>query len=302
MKFFVIIITFFLTIVGISAQNFAPIGAEWYYGEGYAFSGNIDYIKFTSEKDTLFAGKICRKITKRHKLGCNDRTYTEFVFTKNDTVFFYDPFFNEFQILYVFNAKVSDSWVIKIKNEQQDTDTIFIIVNSISTMNVNGVDLKALNVTYNKPHENMPETYSSTIVERIGDVHYMFNWFPWFSHVCDDNYTNGLRCYQDQDIGLYSTGIADSCTYMYDWTSIKNRNSNTKFQVFPNPTSDYIDISTLSEIEITAELLDLFGNTILTKKFYFNTRINLPKLSKGLYIVVIKNDEKVLYFKRILNH
>ena len=103
---------------------------------------------------------------------------------------------------------MNDSWVIEIKDEEQDLDTIKISVDSISIININGIDLKVLYVTYFKLNENMHEVYSSRIIEKIGDIQYMFNWFPWSSIACDVNYTNGLRCYEDQNIGFYSNTLA----------------------------------------------------------------------------------------------
>ena len=207
-------------IIRSDQQEFAPIGAEWYYNERFAFSGDIDFIKFTSEKDTVIHGKTCKKITKRHKIDCYDRPDTEFLYSGNDTVYFFDPAFNEFQNLYVFNSAPNDSRIIKIKDETQEIDTITIRVDSVSTKQINGQNLKALHVTYDKNDEIYPETYSSTIIEKIGDVKYMFNWYPWSQIVCNANWTDGLRCYQDSEIGLYSTGIVDSCDYIYIWTAV----------------------------------------------------------------------------------
>jgi hypothetical protein len=42
------------------AQDFAPIGAEWYYTERHAFSGDITFLKISSIKDTIVNQKNCR--------------------------------------------------------------------------------------------------------------------------------------------------------------------------------------------------------------------------------------------------
>ena len=302
MKKFYIISILFLVTLKLFAQNFAPVGAEWYFNEKFAFSGNIDYIKFTSEKDTLINGEICKKIIKRHKLKCNDRPDIEFLFSRNDTVFFLDTIFNEFQILYVLSAQVSDSWIIKVKDEEQDVDTILITVDSILTEKINGFDLKALHVTYNKSDENTPETYTSTIIEKIGDIHYMFNWYPWSMIACDENMTDGLRCYQDSEIGLYSTGIVDSCDYYYEETSIKKNDLQNNFTLFPNPTTGQIQIIFDSEKILTVELSDLMGRLIQSRCFFSNTQLDLTKFQKGLYIVTIKLNDKILGTKKIIKY
>ena len=47
--------------IQLFAQEFAPIGAEWHYDEQFAFSGDIDYMKFTSVKTLLLMGKFVKK-------------------------------------------------------------------------------------------------------------------------------------------------------------------------------------------------------------------------------------------------
>jgi len=157
MKSLYFFLLLFFTAYLSNGQGFAPVGAEWHYDEHFVFSGDVDYIKITSEKDTMIAGELCRKITKRHKIICNDRPYTEYLFSRNDTVFFLDTAFNQFQILYIFSANAGDSWSIKVRNEElQQTDSVFVVVDSVSTKQINGINLRALHVTYNHPFPEFP--------------------------------------------------------------------------------------------------------------------------------------------------
>lgn len=287
-------------IIMSDQQEFAPIGAEWYYNERFAFSGDIDFIKFTSEKDTIINGKTCKKITKRHKIYCFGRPDTEFIYTSNDTVYFFDSSFNDFQNLYVFNSKPNDSWKIRIEDETQEIDTVTIKVDSISTRQINGQDLRTLHVTYKKDDENNPETYSSIIIEKIGDINYMFNWYPWSLRVCDANWTDGLRCYQDSEIGLYSTGIVDSCNYIYTWTGVNTEKQKEKILVFPNPIIDHLLINTFISNNLTAELHSLDGKILASKVFNGNTRFDLIGIDKGMYILTIRNKNKIIDYRKII--
>ena len=87
-KFLLLKVLFFFALSG-SAQDWAPIGAAWYYSEGFSFWNEYDedYIKFESVKDTLVEGKNCRKITKLHKIVCNDRPSIEYMYSENGKVF-----------------------------------------------------------------------------------------------------------------------------------------------------------------------------------------------------------------------
>lgn len=198
------------------------MGTSWYYTEKFTFGNedNEDYIKFESVKDTMYAGKNCRKIIKRHEVICNDRPWIEYMYEENGKVYFYDPNFYGFQVLYDFNTNQNDTWTIFIEDYGDDIDTLLVVVDSTKIVAINGVDLKKLYVTYNFIHESfMNETeqdtmiYQSVIIERIGDLTYMFNYVPEWSAVCDANYSDGLRCYEDSIVGLFETGLADSCDY-----------------------------------------------------------------------------------------
>ncbi len=215
-----------------------------------------------------------------------------------------DSAFEEFQILYAFGAIPNDSWIIKTIDEEQELDTLRIVVDSVSMKQINGQELKALHVTYNKLDEYSSMAYTSTILEKIGDIHYMFNWTHYSSNVaCDGNYTSGLRCYQDPEFGLYSTGIVDSCDYIYEWVGIHQGDLQNQVRIFPNPAQNFVELSVDRFSEYRAELYDLNGRLLLsTKTFKSNTRIDLSKIGNGLYIIVIlENDSKVGYLKMIKN-
>lgn len=284
-----------------SKNAFAPVGAEWYYDEQFAFEGDIDYIKFTVEKDTMIFGQQCKKITKRHKLYCNERPDTEYVYASNDTVYFLDTIFNEFQVLYVFDADPGESWMIKVKDEEQEVDTVTITVNSVSTREINGQNLRALEVTYFKNDEHMPMTYSSTIIEKIGDIHYMFNWYPWSMIACDGNYTRGLRCYQDLDIGLYSTGIRDSCDFTNTWIGIDESEASQLIGVFPNPARDFVSIDVEGYSEYVARLFDINGRLLESTSTDNSTcRLDLSQIVSGFYFVRVSNNNQVIGYRKLI--
>lgn len=293
-----------LILVGISLQNFAqdfaPVGAEWHWDERFAFSGNIDFIKFQSEKDTLINDKICKKIIKRHKIFCNDRPDVEYLFTRNDTVFFLDTIFNSFQILYDFNAQTNDSWIILIKDETNDIDSLTITVDSTGYQEINDSVLEVLYVTYYKNDEEWPQTYSSKIIEGIGDVQYMFNWLPFAGIVCDANYSNGLRCYQDSVFGFYSTGIADSCDYTFIWTGTEQSNNKNLISIYPNPAAEKIRIEIPQKVNLEFRITDFLGKVHLQNDFSESISIDLSDLSKGIYLISVYENRKLIGTKKIM--
>lgn len=278
----------------INCQNWAPRGATWYYSEKFAFSGDINYMKFQSIADTIINDKRCSIIYKDRQLLCNARSDKEYMYSENDTVYYYDSVFNEFQILYDFSAELGDSWFIKVKEDGFNTDTVIVTVDSIGSTTINDHNLKSLFVTYVIRSGDYSIDYQSTIVERVGDIIYMFNFSSISAGVCDMNWTDGLRCYEDSIIGHYETGIADSCTYTYVWTGLETPGTNDgRIILFPNPTNDIIQIRypVNNYDRLTFRVFDLSGKSILFGDTQNSRSFSLKNCSPGLYQVLFFDPE-----------
>ncbi|MGA3014080.1 MAG: T9SS type A sorting domain-containing protein [Bacteroidales bacterium] len=275
------------------AQNWAPVGATWYYTEYFAFSPDINYIKIESFKDTIIQGKTCKELIKRHNLVCADRPDTEFMYSENNKVYFLDTIFNSFQTLYDFGANAGDQWMIKIKNYSNPAvpDTLFVHIDSTTFKTINGIQLKMQYVTYHFHNAVDPGfAYSSVILERIGDTLYMFNFWPSSDFACDGNLSGGLRCYSDSVVGNYETGIADSCNYVY--TGI-NEKSSASVNVYPNPVSDFIFIKSPGRSSFSFRLLNVLGIECLAGRTG-NSEIDIKSLMNGIYFLELSDQSNTL--------
>lgn len=301
------IITFglvLLSFVKLTAQDFAPIGAEWHYNERHAFSGDLTFFKVSSIKDTVVDMKNCRLIQKQGNPMCSGRPDIEYMYQKDSILYFYDTTFNKFQILYDLTKKVNESWVIEVIDVMYDNnlDTIKITVDSIATKVINEKPLKELFVTYNVLTEEHPYSYKSRIIEKIGDVNYLFNYYPYSSIACDGNYADGLRCYEDSELGFYSTMIVDSCDYIYIWSNIQGKISNINIKIFPNPTSGQIKISAETKSEYLVELTDVIGRKLKSDNFTLNTQIDITAFPKGSYILLVKERNETITERIIIKN
>ena len=275
---FIIILGFFG--IAVSAQNWAPVGAKWHYDERFAFSGHIDFIRYTSEKDTIFHGQNCRKISKRHDVYCYERPEYELMFDRNDSVFFYDPQLDIFQLLYRFNAVQNDHWSLKIYESSDRNDTLNIHVDSTGTLLANGQSLKLLYVTYSVQYENTFDEYKSQIVEKFGDLSFMFNFWPFQNVVCDMNLSNGIRCYEDPVFGYYHFQGTDSCEYTI--TGI-DPNSKSPISLYPNPAGEIVYILGLTG-SVNYQISDL-GGRILESGICTDSKIGIADLCEGVYVL-----------------
>lgn len=284
------------------AQEFAPIGAQWYYSEHYAFSGDIDFLKIESIKDTLIKGKTCMKLVKNTFLMCTDRTESEYVFMEDSIAYFYDTDFDDFQVLFDLKARKDSSWIIKSMDYDENVNTMIVSVDSVDFLEVNSVKLKRLHVTYTGINEGTTYTqYYSKILETIGDIDYLFNIYPIWAGACDANYSGGLRCYSDFNLGHYETGIADSCDYTYDYLWINlNKSKSFNVNIYPTLTTGQIKIRTTNDSPFIIRISNLSGQIVLDNYYFGDSVIDISQLQRGYYIVQIFDKTKIIGVRKII--
>ena len=95
-----------------NASPWFPQGAEWYYGlfnEGV--EGKTGCVHMTIEKDTLFAGKMCKQLKLSSCVG-DFATLYEYVYPCGDSLFYYNYDAKDFFLLLNLSAKAGDTiWV-----------------------------------------------------------------------------------------------------------------------------------------------------------------------------------------------
>lgn len=294
----------FVVSLQIMAQDFAPIGAKWYYTESFAFSGDISFLKIESVKDTVVQGKDCKVLLKTHFLGCSDRpTINEIVYSEDSVVYFWDNGFDKFQTLYNFKTKKGDFWTILMKSTTEQVDTIKVFVDSIASTEIKNKSYKTLYVSYHANYLDYSQAYPSIIVYQIGDLNYLFNFFPIWAMSCDFNFSNGLRCYEDAEIGYYSRGIADSCTYTHKWTSVESiKDNQLKVDFGSNPTHGEIKISCRDNTNYIIFLLDNLGRIIKTGSFRKETNLDISTYPNGMYFILIQDDKGMTNRTKIIKN
>jgi len=287
----------------LGQNDFAPIGAKWYYDElaGMGWSPYVvDYILYTSEKDTIINGQECRKIIKRHDIDCFFRPKNEFVYSRHDSVFFYDEKIDTFQLLYNFNAEAGDNWSFLYSDiGEPGIDTLNVHVDSIGSLNANNQILRLLYVT-NTAHlsAGYKRQYQARIAEKTGDLFFMFNFDHFSNLVCDGNLSRGLRCYEDSDIGSYHIPGMEACDYTLLWTDIES-DRVTDITIYPNPVGESICISGINEIA-GFKIYNISGKLILSGTVK-DCLIKTNDLDKGIYLLrIFDSGNNLMYSDKII--
>ena len=79
--------------------------------------------------------------------------------------------------------------------------------------------------------------------------------------------------------------------------------SVTNFNTYPNPAVDEltVEVTTVNNEEVVVELVDLLGRVVSTNKIVNNiTQFNTSSLTKGMYIVNVKNNEGTLATSKVM--
>jgi hypothetical protein len=69
-----------------------------------------------------------------------------------------------------------------------------------------------------------------------------------------------------------------------------NENVSNEVSIYPNPTSDVLNISTNSNDLSELTIKDITGKIVLTEEFNTKITINTDRYSKGIYLIDVKND------------
>ncbi len=276
--------------ISSQAQTWAPEGAKWHYNETHAFAPDTGFIFYESVSDTVINNQPCQKIEKNHGLYYMLRdSQEEFMFSRNDTVFVYDAFLDDFQILYDFNAESNDTWYRLIPNYDEDNDTAYVHIDSVKTVEINGVPVKRLFASFSMiyHHDYINDiTYNGIITECIGYEKYMFYSTPITFFTYDHNFSSGLRCYEDEFLGFYETGIAESCTYTSSGTSTDPLLSKElSLRIYPNPVSDRIWIDREVATPLNYAIISMKGIILKQGVLNENHIIDMKNISKGIYIL-----------------
>jgi hypothetical protein len=279
MKYSFYIFCFFFSLQ-LSSQTWFPTGAEWHYGKGYAFSPAWSYIKWESVGDSIILGKSC-KILKQTYENCAEDYFGQqvYLYENNDSVFLWNNHFNQFSLLYDFNALKDSSWVF-----YNDSCTFNIKVDSVYSTLINAHTLKCLKLSFSSNWVRG----SYEVIEYIGGKQLPLP--DLLTHcsgmIVDIDYYKDIRCYQDSIIGFYQFDTV-ACTAVG-----VEEYSDKKIKVYPNPAHEKIKIEGFENVKSQVSIYDIYGKLCKQVSIEKDTEMDVSTLKKGMYFIQIYQDEK----------
>lgn len=271
-------------------NNFAPIGATWYYSDIYDIDYDdtlyiTGYNKVESIADTNIGGINSRelKFSFVNPTGGLESEIKYYVYENNEKVYFLIG--DKFKLVYDFSG--ADWFAHDVY--YNSGDSTLIEVDSVTMDLYDGVLLKTIHTHINFDYNLL--FVSNKIVETMGPLCYMFLY-----NGADDSFPpSGLRCYADDaiDVQISETMPCDSLTP--EITAIHQIKNELGINVYPNPSNGivFVDCSNINSKDNNILIIDITGKQIYSSQLTAQVvnKIDISSLPNGIYIAQIKNGD-----------
>ena len=278
----------FFLLTHLSAQEFAPVGATWIFPESYWIIPVPGIVIYTSTGDTTIQNKPARIINKDHNT-CYGGGGDYYFHQSNDSIFRYDPYVEEFELAFIFNASVGDRWTIYEPIQWGTHDSMQCIVDSISYIEISPTDSLRVQHVRLQPFEfyiidgdTVFFHQKDIIIERIG-FRTAISAVEWWT-ICDGNFEGEIRCYEDEEVGLINFSDVD-CFYV----STEEPEKTLPVHVYPNPASSHLYFDAKGHQISYVEIIDNKGRRVKVIEAGFE-QIDISELPSGVYFVKIVVD------------
>ena len=302
------IIIFNFILILLFCQNahaqtdYMPLGAQL-NGNVFALGFNGNFTT-TSEKDTLCGGVPCRKIVIIEKSASTSNTYRSVYFSRQvkNSVFFFEPSSQSFELIYKTNMAVGDSISYSFYSGccgLLSKATSFVdSIKFINSMQIMKCHLTCPSEGFGRPSYRL----NYTLHDRFG-TGYSFN--P--ANFCTFGFYDGSRyfptCYRDSQIFFTTDRFnASNCELTTTTPEINDFN----ISISPNPSQNYLDISANDNLSIRkCSLIDALGHIVQEREFNDVNQVHwgFDVMKNGLYLLRIQTSLGDLIVKKvIINH
>lgn len=286
-------------------NNFAPIGAKWWYNYETDFASGYSTIEVIG--DTIIDGHTCRILQKySHTIndidpdGIINNNYLGKEFIYEDLGVVYNYRFNTFYPMYKFESAVGDSWLVAGETSGGICDTITeVIIESIGDTILGGLSFTIYNIT---PYNDGIWSYLEPVISIAGGMGYLFV-LP-VDCVIDYSYEGfGLRCYYDSNIGMTHITEEENCEIISDINEGQNVN---EISIYPNPATNelFINLETSELIDgYTLNMFTITGSQLYTAPLAPNSlhTLDLANIQHGLLFVQVLRNNQLIFADKILH-
>ncbi len=287
----------FLCLVYFNKGNaqvvFCPSGAEWhslFSKQSVFLNTHNETIKYIGDS---ISGSDTLKILSHFWffMTCGPIVQKTFIKQKGDTIFFYNQLTQgTWQILYNYAAQPGQTWQTTVVKTY--TYTFTFTVQSVSTVTINGFNLKRLTVSSN--------SWAGTqITERLGSDAFLFHFSQIPPNKCEGDVFLESLCYKDNVFGTKQFGTKSCDYYTADYLGI-NEVKGTEIKIYPNPLNNSLTIETESGQESQMILMDISGREVKKVRLEQKDNIDVSNLTPGIYFITVSKNREVVYKSKVV--
>ncbi|MEO1257760.1 MAG: T9SS type A sorting domain-containing protein [Bacteroidota bacterium] len=301
-----LIIAAFLMLIfssSIYSQEWAPIGAKWYYTYVPEYVLGLDPRVETVEVvgDTTVLGKPCRVL--KANVGLNLGLICDgsrFMYNENDSVFYYDAVENKFNLLYVFNASIGQSWSVPLCYNQDFGygASLGVTVEDKYITTFDSTEVMTYKVNWSFYFN--PTPYDTIIYENIGSAASMY--MMGVSATVHSG-IRGLRCYESPETGLINF-LGEPCDQIV--SAQEELSENSIIEIYPVPVSDLLKYKIKDSSLNGKNMVRIFnatGHLIFERENIITGAeqvLSVSGLPVGVYLLQFVNGEKIITTKRFV--
>ncbi len=297
--------------ISIAQSTFAPTGSVWYHSMYYG----VFHSYYSG--DTVILGEPCRKVVREADTQPSWATMgltvnnlpTLYVYNTTDTVFVYNPIFNRFTPLYVYNVSAGDTISLPILPPEAGNSFIPEYADSVFSFVVDSVkivlyDTALLKTVYTRPiikpmDSGYVFSYANNrdsigiYAERIGSI--TAGLMPdclACANILDDRAQpeGSLRCYTDPTLYLKLTTDTYCGLPPVSVADLKFQTVN----IYPVPAQNLLWIETGKAV-INYQVTDTNGQILLQGKTRQTNPIDISNLPNGVYLLGIEQFGKSIF-------
>ncbi len=280
MKHAITLVSMMLAFGSANAQLWCPAGATWNYNiTGVAADGCQTR---TYSGDQIIGGRTAQRIdiaTTVMNYLTNQIETSQGVFYTNEEDSVIYCWVNSagvwaWDTLYCFNALPGDRWyppgvdaTCGLWGMLQATDTGHVVIS--------GQSLRTVNVTYLDQY-GQPSSGAFTITQRLGSGQMLI--YPGGCIASEG--PESLRLYSDDTFPQYDSGVASLCDL---FNSVSETAAHSVMEIYPNPATDRITITSNGEQVRAFGMIDLLGQQVLYNSCTSSATVNVSALAPGTY-------------------
>jgi len=253
--------------------DFAPVGARWTYSSTSAIPGDFPH-EVVVESEEIFQGQLCRKLTGVIGNGLPNPLY---VYSQNDSVFFYSEVSEDFELLYDFGAEPGETWTIEGLFGPEFEDNITLEMQGSYQQPIGDTSVRVMEVTVTPL---LPFEWGTLIYAGIGNN---FFHIPYSFDLVGTNSLRGLRCYSDGENEFQFVPYA--CDTSIISSAREPEIAGPEISVFPNPATDRLMVLwDAQDGQLLFTLYNPLGQVMLQQILSaVSSEVVLENLASGVY-------------------